>query len=57
MKVYLGKECYYDGCEYRREVVKVFDDEAKALVWKENCWSNDNDDPNEWREYEEMELE
>ena len=54
MKVYLAKQCYDDGegndCE---TVVKVFDDEAKALVWKEEFEANRYN----WREYEEMEVE
>ena len=54
MKVYLGKECYYDGCNTWRIVVKVFDDEVKALVWKEEYFTTYSD---EWREYEEMETE
>ena len=54
MKVYLAKECYYDGGANSWEtVVKVFDDEAKALVWKEEFEATDYD----WREYEEMEVE
>lgn len=53
-KVYLGYECYYNGCDVWRTVVRVFDDEVKALVWKEEFVS---EDPNEWREYKEMEIE
>jgi hypothetical protein len=55
MKVYLGYECYYDYdyCEIWRSVIKVFDDEVKALVWKEEGKSTEQ----EWREYEEMEVE
>ena len=54
MKIYLCKECYYDGCNTWRTVVKVFDDEVKALVWKEEYFTTY---PDEWREYEEMETE
>ena len=54
MKVFLGYECYYNGCDVWREVVRVFDDEAKALIWKEEFAS---EDPNEWREYKRMDLE
>ena len=53
MKVYLGYECYYDYCNVWRKVVKVFDDEVKALVWKEEIQSTNED----WREYDEMEVE
>jgi hypothetical protein len=54
MKVYLAYECYYDGCNVWHHAVRAFDDEVKALVWKEEFAS---EDPNEWREYKEMELE
>ena len=53
MKVYLGCECYYDYCNTWETVVKVFDDETKALVWKEEFKSTDT----EWRTYNEMEVE
>lgn len=53
MKVYLGYECYYDYCEVWQSVVKVFDDEVKALIWKEEG----KDTETEWRSYEEMEVE
>ena len=53
MKIYLAKERCYDGANYWEHVVKVFDDEAKALVWKEEFEATDYD----WREYEEMEVE
>ena len=53
-KVFVGYECYYDGCNVWRNVMRVFDDEVKALVWKEEFVS---EDPNEWREYKEMEIE
>lgn len=53
MKVYLGKECYYDYCNVWETVEKVFDDEVKALVWKEEFKSTET----EWRSYEEMEVE
>lgn len=53
MKVYLCYECHYDYCDVFRTLSKVVDDEAKALVWKEDFIGNDN----EWREYEEKELE
>jgi hypothetical protein len=53
MKVYLGKVCYYNGCDIWKTVERVFDDETKALVWKEETFTAD---PNEWREYEEIEI-
>ena len=53
MKVYIGYECYYDYCEIWKSMQKVFDDEVKALVWKEEGKSTET----EWREYEEMEVE
>jgi hypothetical protein len=53
MKVDLDKECYYDGGANTETVVKVFDDEVKALVWKEEFDATDYD----WRAYEEMEVE
>ena len=54
MKVYIGYECYDDRCNVWRRVVKVFDDEVKALVWKEEEREHADD---EWREYDEMEME
>ncbi len=53
-KVYVGYEYYYDGCSVWRNVMRVFGDETKALVWKEEHVS---EDPNEWREYNEIEVE
>ena len=53
MKVYIGYQCYYDGCDVFRSVKKVFDDEVKALCWEEEFESSDY----EWREYVEMEVE
>lgn len=52
-KVWLGYECYYDYCEVWKHVVKVFDDEVKALVWKDEFKSTEQ----EWRDYEEYEVE
>ncbi len=54
MKVYLGYECHYNGCDVFESVVKVFDDEIKALVWKDDFIS---EDPDEWRKYTEFEVE
>ncbi len=52
-KVYVGYECYYDYCNVWRKVTKVFDDEVKALVWKEEREPAEL----EWREYDEWEVE
>ena len=57
MKVYIGKVCCFDGCDTWVSTVKVFDDEVKALIWVEECESDDLDEYREYREYEEMELE
>lgn len=53
MKVYIGYECYYNYCDEWRYAVKVFDDECKALVWKEEFKPTDT----EWRSYTEFEVE
>ena len=53
MKVYLGIEVFYNGCDQFETVTKVFDDEIKAIVWKDEFTSN----VQEWREYREMEVE
>lgn len=53
MKVYLGYDCHYNGCDTFESVVKVFDDEVKALIWKEEFVSTDY----EWRTFKEMEVE
>jgi hypothetical protein len=53
MKVYLGYECYYNYCDVFESVVKVFDDEVKALVWKEEFTATETD----WRIYREIEVE
>jgi hypothetical protein len=53
MKVYLGYECYYNYCDVFESVVKVFDDEVKALIWKEEFTSTET----EWRTYREIEVE
>lgn len=46
MKVYIGYECYYNYCDIFSTVVKLFDDEVKALVWKEEVEPTER----EWRE-------
>jgi len=53
MKVYIGYECYYNWCDVFKTAIKAFDDEVKALVWKDEFTSTDQ----EWREYEAMDLE
>jgi hypothetical protein len=53
MKVYYGYECYYDYCDVWETVNKVFDDEAKALIWKEEFQSTET----EWRYYRGVEVE
>ena len=58
MNVYLGYQCYQYYCEENvfsilRTLEKVFDDEVKARVWKEDFESTGTG----WREYDEMEVE
>lgn len=53
MKVWIGYDCYYNYCDIFTSVAKVFDDEVKALVWKEEFASTET----EWRNYEEHEVE
>lgn len=53
MKVYIGYECYYNGCDVWKHVDKVFDDEVKALVWAEDFKATEQ----EWREYTKFEVE
>lgn len=53
--VFIAYECYDDGCSIHRYPVKVFDSEEKALLWTEELLSTG--DPNEWRAYEEFEIE
>jgi hypothetical protein len=55
MKVYLGYQCYYNGCDEFANVVKVFDCEVKALVWVEEFVPNDPE--SESRRYEERVVE
>ena len=54
MKVYVGYNCYNNHCDIFKDPVRVFDDEAKALVWRDDFKS---DNPDEYREYEEFDLE
>ena len=53
MKVYIGYQCHYNYCEVFKDVAKVFDDEVKALVWRDEFKETDTD----FREYTEMEVE
>ncbi len=53
MKVWIGYECYYNYCDEFHTAVKVFDDETKAFVWKEEFKSTET----EWRSYEEFVVE
>lgn len=52
--IFICYEYYFDGCNEWKQVSKVFDDEAKALVWKEDGDTTSNV---EWRDYTEMEVE
>lgn len=53
MKVWIGYHFYFNSCEYLETAVKVFDDEVKALIWKEDF------EETEWdsRGYRAFELE
>ena len=53
MKVYIGYECYNNYADILKTVVKVFDDEVKALVWKEEFVETET----EFREYTVMTVE
>lgn len=53
MKVWIGYECYYNFCDEWKSVAKVFDNEVKALVWKDEFKPTET----EWRTYEEVEVE
>lgn len=53
MKVWIGYDCCYNGCDSWRNTEKVFDCEEKALVWQEEITPTEYD----WREYEEYEVE
>jgi hypothetical protein len=53
MKVWIGYNVYYNYCDEWRSAVKVFDDEVKALIWKEEGPFTEC----EWRSYEEFEVE
>ena len=53
MKVYLGIEVFYNGCDQFETVAKVFGDEVKAMVWKDEFKNT----VQEWREYKEVNVE
>jgi hypothetical protein len=53
MKVWIGYQCYFNYCDEFRHAVKVFDDEVKALIWKEEF----EDTECEYRNYQEMDVE
>ena len=53
MKVFLCYQHIYNGCDEFANVVRVVDDEAKALVWKEEQPDTDFS----WRSYCEMDVE
>jgi hypothetical protein len=58
MKVWLGYDCYHCYTAKTiftilKTIVKVFDDESKALAWQEEFVATET----EWRTYEEMEVE
>lgn len=53
MKVYIGYETYYNYCDVFETVVKVFDDEVKALVWVDDFKPTEQ----ESRYYKEIEVE
>ena len=53
MKVYIGYECHNNGCDIFHHVAKVFDDEIKAFLWREDMIGDDQ----EWREIQEWETE
>ena len=53
MKVWIGYQCYFNYCDEFKSAVKVFDDEVKALIWKEEF----EDTEFEYRNYQEMDVE
>ncbi len=55
MKVYLGHQCYFNGCDEFASVVKVFDSEEKARTWVEEF--SPMDPEAESRRYEERIVE
>lgn len=53
MKVWIGYNVCYNGCDSFHNVDKIFDCEEKALVWQEEFAATEWD----YREYTEMEVE
>ena len=53
MQVWIGYECYYNYCDEFRHAAKVFDDEVKALIWKEEVVDTET----EYRTYEQFKVE
>ena len=53
MKVWVGYDCYYNGCDEFRHVVKIFNDEFNALTWKEEFTETEW----RWRDYVEFKVE
>lgn len=43
MQVYVCYQCYYNYCDVFETVVKIVDDEVKALVWREEVDDTDTD--------------
>jgi hypothetical protein len=63
MKVWIGYKCYDDYCTIDRVVGKLFDDEAKAVLWVEDtdfiayAKRIKDEDAVVWREYKAMDVE
>jgi hypothetical protein len=57
MQVWIGYECYFNGCDEWRSAVKVFDDEVKAFVWKEEVEPYEFCGSDYWRDYQVFEVE
>ena len=62
MKVWICYYCYDTGADTHRNIEKVFDDEAKALLWVDDPEFNENAETFlghkiEFREYQEMSVE
>jgi hypothetical protein len=53
VKVWLCYDCYFNGCDEWKSVVKIVDDEVKALLWQEEVQNTDRD----YRYYEEKIVE
>ena len=53
MKVWIGYHHYFNGVDEWSSVVKVFDDELKALIWTEEFISTETNS----RNYKQFEVE